>query len=151
MEMPNLTPPETLKTATPQGRNKVLLIPVVVLIVALGIGTGYFFAGRNRVETTTGGAGIISPSAIVKGAEFGFKDESTFRDTATGVIEAGGIDGEGTHQLLREGGPSQTVYLISSVLDLDQFMDKKVQVWGETNKAQKAAWLMDVGKVKILE
>lgn len=151
MEMPNLTPPETLKTAIPQGRNKAFLIPVVILIIGLGIGTGYFLAGRNRVETTAGGAGIVSPSAIVKGAEFGLKDESTFRDTATGVIEAGGIDGEGTHQLLREGGPSQTVYLISSVLDLDQFVDKKVQVWGETNKAQKAAWLMDVGKVKILE
>lgn len=151
MEMPNLTSPEMLKTATPQGRRKVLIIPVVILIIALGIGTGYFFAGRNQVETTSGGTGIISPSAIVKGAEFGLKDESTFRDTAVGIIEAGGVDGEGTHKLLREGGPSQTVYLISSVLDLDQFVSKKVQVWGETNKAQKAAWLMDVGKVKILD
>jgi hypothetical protein len=151
MEMPNLTPPEILKGETPRSINKALIIPLVVLIIGLGIGSGYFFAGRNRVEPTEGGTGIVSESAIVKGAEFGFKDESTFKDTATGIVEAGGIDTEGTHKLVREGGASQTVYLISSVLDLDQFVDKKVQVWGETNKAQKAGWLMDVGKVKILE
>jgi hypothetical protein len=28
---------------------------------------------------------------------------------------------------------------------------KKVQVWGETFKGQKAGWLMDVGRIKALE
>jgi len=133
------------------GLNKTLIIPLVILVVALGAFTGYWFAGRKGVSVSSGGAGIVSQSAIVKGAEFGFQDASTFKDTAMGVLEAGGVDGEGTHKLVREGGPSQTVYLLSSVLDLDQFVGKKVQVWGETNKGQKAAWLMDVGRVKILE
>jgi len=34
---------------------------------------------------------------------------------------------------------------------LDQFVGRKIQIWGETYKAQKAGWLMDVGRVKILE
>jgi hypothetical protein len=151
MEMPNLTPPEALKVEIPKGINKALVVFLIVLMVGLGIVSGYFFTGRNRVAITSGGTGVVAESSIIKGAEFGLKDESTFKDTAMGTVEAGGIDSEGTHKLLREGGPSQTVYLISSVLDLDQFVGKKVQVWGETNKAQKAAWLMDVGKVKILE
>ena len=61
------------------------------------------------------------------------------------------VNGEGTHKLIRDGGPSQTVYLISSVIDMSEFVGKKVQVWGETIDAQKAGWLMDVGRVKILE
>ena len=30
-------------------------------------------------------------------------------------------------------------------------LDKKVKVWGETNTAQEAGWLMDVGKLELLE
>ena len=72
-------------------------------------------------------------------------------NTATGTLEAGGLNGEGTHKLTRDGGPSQTVYLISSIVDLDQYVGKKVQVWGETIKAQRAPWLMDVGRLKLTE
>ncbi len=68
-----------------------------------------------------------------------------------GTLEKGGIDGEGTHKLIREGGESQTAYLTSSIIDLDPLVGKKVQVWGETFKGQKAGWLMDVGRVKVLE
>jgi len=66
-------------------------------------------------------------------------------------LEKNGLDGEGTHRLIREGGPSQTAYVTSSTLDLDQFAGRKVQVWGETFRAQKAGWLMDIGRLKILE
>ena len=78
-------------------------------------------------------------------------DVKTFRDRAEGTLKEGGIDSEGTHHLERPGGTSQSVYLTSSVVDLDQFIDKKVEVWGETIGAKKAGWLMDVGKIKILE
>ena len=81
----------------------------------------------------------------------GSADETVFKDNATGMLDRGGIDGEGSHQLVREGGASQTVYLTSSVVDLEQFVGHKVQVWGETFAAQKAGWLMDVGRVKVLE
>jgi len=67
------------------------------------------------------------------------------------MLEQGGIEGEGSHKLTREGGESQTLYLTSTVVDLEQFVGRKVQVWGETFAAQKAGWLMDVGRVKVLE
>ena len=74
-----------------------------------------------------------------------------FKDTATGVIEKGNINGEGTHILNREGGATQRASLISSAVDLDLFVGKKVEVKGETNASTKTSWLLDVGNIKILE
>lgn len=118
---------------------------IVVLILGAGVLTGWILSGRVT------GPLQLAPGAEQKGSEVGSTDVKTFKDTATGVIEKGGLDGEGTHKLIREGGPSQTAFLTSSIIDLDQFAGKKVQVWGETFKGQKAAWLMDVGRIKILE
>jgi hypothetical protein len=75
----------------------------------------------------------------------------TFADSATGTVKAGGINGEGTHTLEREGGKTQNAALTSSVVDLDLFVGKKVEVKGETNDSNKAGWLMDVGSIKVLE
>ncbi len=66
-------------------------------------------------------------------------------------MEEGGIDGEGTYHLVRDGGPTKNVYMSSTVIDLGQFKGKKVQVWGQTISGKKAGWLMDVGKIKVLE
>lgn len=149
-EIPNLNPPEVSKEKVKPPK---ALIPLVaVLVVGLGVFTGYWFAGRggltgNSEEIT----GVVSKDLIEKGAEFGVKDVKAFPDKAIGVIEAGGENGEGTHKLIREGGSSQTVYLTSSVLDLDQFVGRKVEVNGATMKAQKVAWLMDIGKIKVLD
>lgn len=129
-----------------KGPKTPLVIILVVLIVGAGAITGFLLSGRG-----SGGKLLSAPGTEQKGKEVGSADTQTFKDTATGVIEKGGLDGEGTHKLVREGGPSQTAYLTSSIIDLDQFAGKKVQVWGETFKGQKAAWLMDVGRVKILE
>ncbi len=93
----------------------------------------------------------VSPGAKITGQEVGIHDTKAFPDSARGVIQKGGLNGDGTHQLTRDGGPSQTVYLVSSVVDLNQFVGKKVEIWGQTMKGQKAAWLMDVGLVKILD
>ena len=114
-------------------------------VVVVGVLVGWLIAGRGK-----------SGSAVVPGAkqganEAGLADEKTFRDTATGTLEAGGVNGEGTHHLTRDGGPSQNVYLTSTVIDLESFAGKKVQVWGETISARKAGWLMDVGKIKVVE
>jgi hypothetical protein len=151
------TPTETkmVQPLEPKKERKLppFLIPLLVIlgIVLAGTVSGYFLAGRGG-----GGMGLSSPSQLapgteLKGQEFGSKDASAFPDTATGVLEKGGIDGEGTHKLIREGGESQTAYLTSSLVDLDPLVGKKVQVWGETFKGQKAGWLMDVGRVKVLE
>jgi len=137
---------EELLEDKPREIKNPILIGAACLILLLGVGTGYLLANR-----TGKGAETTKTATVQKGKEVGSTDIKTFKDTATGVLEAGGMDGEGTHKLIREGGPSQTAYLTSSVVDLDQFVGKKVQVWGETFQGQKAGWLMDVGRVKVLE
>jgi len=134
------------------------LVGVLVIIVLAGVGTGY---GLSRVfgNTGTGGSdsdisaapGSLSANQVEVGKLYGTVDEKKFPDTSEGIVEKGGVDGEGTHHLIRPGGASQTVYMTSSVVDLDLFNGHKVIVQGETFSAQKAAWFMDVGNVKVLE
>lgn len=131
--------------------SKKALVLAVILVMGLGIVTGYFLSQRSLGGKRLVGGEVVAPEKIKPGTEFGAKDASTFKDTTIGILEKNGVDGEGTHKLIREGGPSQTAYLTSSVLDLDQFVGRKVQIWGETFQAQKAGWLMDVGRVKVLE
>ena len=126
---------------------KLRLIIVAIVIVLVAGTTGILLARRS--PAINGAA--TAPQMINTATEVGSTDTKTFRDTAEGTLEKNGVNGEGTHKLIRPGGPSQTVYLVSSVVDLDQFDAKKIQVWGETIKAQKVGWLMDVGRVKIIE
>lgn len=114
-------------------------------VVVAGVLVGWLITGRGSLPGTT------VPGAKTGAKEAGLVDEKTFRDPAEGVLEAGGINGEGTHHLVRDGGPSQNAYLTSTVIDLESFVGKKVQVWGETFEARKAGWLMDVGKIKVIE
>lgn len=120
----------------------------VAVVVLLGIGTGWWLshkAGKAGPER-------ISPGLITGQNEAGVLDERTFKgDTAEGILREGGINGEGTHHLERDGGPSQNVYLASTVIDLQAFVGKKVKVWGETQSVKKAGWFMDVAKIKIVE
>ncbi len=127
------------------------LIIVLVVVLLLGIGTGYYLGqsgkslgGKNITNT------VVNKEDIKKGTIEGTSDTSTFKDTAEGTLKEGGIDGEGAFHLERPGGESQNVYLTSSIVDLSKYIDKKIKVWGETQKAQKAGWLMDVGKIEVL-
>ena len=147
----NLLEGQRFNTGEKSLLGRILPILLIIIIIGLGVFTGYYFSGKKGSSSLPGGTGVVSQEKITKGNEFGSKDVSKFKDTATGVIEANGVDGEGTHKLVREGGPSQTACLTSSVLDLDQFVGKKVQVWGESFQARKCGWLMDIGKIKILE
>lgn len=127
---------------------------IILAIILAGGATGWFLANRGKE------GGFLIQSKTSKGApetvespkEVGIKDEKTFRDYAFGRIEVNDNKEipEGSHKLIRPGGPSQTAYLTSSVVDLNQFLGKCVEVWGETFVAQKAGWFMDVGRVKIL-
>lgn len=137
----------------PQRKRMVLILAGVLVIVLAGVGTGKFLAQEGRVteaekktKDLPGGAKLIE-----SGLEIGIEDPEVFRDSAEGILRVGGIEGEGTHHLERQGGVSQNVYLTSSVLDLDEFVNKKIKVWGETFAAQKAGWLMDVGRVRVIE
>lgn len=129
-------------------RTIVLPALVIVAVILAGALSGSFLAGKGGKAPREKAA---APGAQVTEKEVGIEDPETFRDTAEGVLEEGGIDGEGTHHLVREGGPSQNVYLTSSIVDLDGFVGRKVQVWGETFAGQKAGWLMDVGRLKVLD
>lgn len=130
----------------PMAPMKVLVIFIVIFI--LGSGTGYLLSG------STGKSGTNEPIATKDGAKsgkiFGSNDTETFKDVAEGVVKEGGIEGEGQFHLERPGGESQNVYMTSSTVDLSQFIGKKIKVWGATQAAQKAGWLMDVGRVEVL-
>lgn len=116
-----------------------------LVVVIFGILTGKILSGK------TGGYSS-APNVKVTSSEAGILDESTFTgDTAEGKLVEGGINGEGTHHLNRTGGVSQTVYLASTVIDLQSFVDKNVKVWGQTQSTKKAGWFMDVVKIKVLE
>ena len=128
----------------------------LALAVVLGILSGWVLA-RWRLSKPAGkggeGGAIQSEvkGNVKKGQLYGLNDKA-FKDQAVGVLAKNDdANTEGTHKLLREGGPSQTVYLMSSALDLDNFAGRKIQVWGETFSSRKVAWLMDVGKVKVLQ
>lgn len=127
-----------------------LFIFLIVAIV-MGVISGYILS--NKKGTTSGNtltSGSIDTSSISKGTVIGSSDTKTFKDVATGSLKEGGIEGEGQFHLSRPGGVSQNVYLTSSSVDLSKFVGKKIKVWGETQKAQYAGWLMDVGRVEVL-
>ena len=125
------------------------VVLVGVLIVVVGIISGNQLANMTSGQIQPELASDKNDGSTTK-ITVGSPDSKTFKDSTEGTLEIGGINGEGTHKLIRPGGESQTVYLTSSVLDLSQFEGKKVRVLGETFAAKKAGWLMDVGKIEEL-
>lgn len=127
--------------------------PIILFLVlaVLGVGTGYLLSQTQGPSFSGVPGGSVSKNGgVQKGKTYGSSDQQTFKDSAEGTLREGGIDGEGAYHLERQGGESQNVYLTSSVLDLSQFIGKKVKVWGETHTAAKAGWLMDVGRLQVL-
>lgn len=142
---------ESIMHSMENKHKKSLFSPVGLIVfsvaIILGIGTGFLLVRSSNSSVTTNTAG---GDTITKGTIVGSNDTKTFKDQVEGVLEEGGVEGEGQFHLVRPGGVSQNVYLTSSSVDLSQFIKKKVRVWGETQKAQKAGWLMDVGRVEVL-
>jgi hypothetical protein len=128
-------------------------ITVLLVIVLVGVVSGFLFSNKNSVSSTGGSTttnGASNSSSVAKGTIVGSNDTATFKDTAEGTLKNGGIDGEGAFHLERPGGDSQSVYMTSGTVDLSKFVDKKIKVWGQTQKAQHAGWLMDVGRIEVL-
>lgn len=123
-----------------------LILGVIIAALILGSITGYVMSTKN------GGGGSLKSAALSVGApKSAQQDTRTFKDFAIGTVKAKPLpsDGEyteGTHTLIRDG--AVPVALTSSVVDLSQYEGKKVKVFGETQKALKEGWLMDVGKVE---
>jgi hypothetical protein len=136
-----------------KGPGKLFIVLAIVAAVA-GVGTGYL-----GVKAKSKSSGDNAPSQqvadkisdIKAGDVFGVQDKDTFKDDAEGYLKVGGLDGEGSHSLIRPGGISQTVYLTSSITDLTKFADMQIKVYGETFKGQKVGWLMDVGRVEVVD
>ena len=126
-----------------------LIIILTIIAVLAGVGTGFGTFRLKHKNSEQLAAVPVSENTVQPGDEFGSKDEA-FDSHAVGYVEVGGLDGEGSHKLLRPGGDTQTVYLTSSVTDLDLFEGMEVEIWGETFKGQKAGWFMDVGRVKVI-
>lgn len=123
---------------------------IIAVVVLVGVAVGYFASSKGGIGLSTGSTTLSAGSKVEKGTIVGSDDTKTFNDKTEGVLEAGGIEGEGQFHLVRPGGDSQNVYLTSSIVDLSQFIKKKIRVWGQTNSAKKAGWLMDVGRVEVL-
>lgn len=118
-----------------------IVIAVLVVSVLAGVGSGYYLANSQA----SGGVTILDQKP--KAAS---QDNKTFKDFAEGKLtkkpEAKNGRGEGTHLLIRDG--AVPVALTSSVVDLSVYENKKVKVFGETQKSIHEGWFMDVGKVE---
>lgn len=125
-----------------------IIAGVVIVALVLGTLTGYMLSVRNN-----GGSTKISPLSQV--AKTPQQDTKTFKDFAEGTIKARPQPSdssqyiEGTHLLVRAG--AVPVALTSSVVDLSKYEGKKVKVFGETQKALKEGWLMDIGKIEEIK
>lgn len=139
---------QTIETKTSKNSSPILTVFIFVLLAVSGVLFGFLgskLIGTKQNGTTTGN--FLSKTNNTQSV--GVKDTKLFPDSAEGIVKKGGIEGEGSHHLVRKGGKDQYVYLTSSSVDLNQFVDKKVKVWGKTYTAQTAGWLMDVGYVEI--
>jgi hypothetical protein len=156
MDIPNLSNQPPVELTKPSTFSFPVAIIVVVLALVAGFALSRILPQKQAIitnssnTTTTSTDNITSTDELKVGKVYG-NSEKIFKDTATGTIEKGNINGEGTHILNREGGVTQRASLISSTVDLDLFVGKKVEIKGETNTSNKTAWLLDVGTIKILE
>jgi hypothetical protein len=135
---------QVVKKLPGHDNTRMKFIAAGLVTILVGIATGWFVSGAS--------AGTTTPTANVsENPKGGSVDESMFPDSAQGTLHEGGIEGEGTHHLDTGAGAEKYVYLLSTVLDLNSFVDKKVEVYGQTLAAEHAGWLMDVGRVKVIE
>lgn len=149
----DLNNPVQQPVVSPKTNNRPKIVGFV-LIILFGLGLGVFAKKNTALSSVLpGGSPVMSTTApadgLKEGDVIGVNDDATFKDEVRGVLDKGGFNGEGSHKLLRPGGASQTVYLTSSVVDLDEFVGHEVTVKGQTFSGQKVGWLMDVGRVKV--
>ena len=159
MDIPNLsTQPEIIKT-----ESNSLSLPILIAIIVLSLGIGFWLSrSRNLIQTkiattsskavaeTKSTDSISNADQLQLGTVYGSAD-SNCKDTATGSVAKGSINGEGTHILNRPGGADQRASLTSSTVDLDLFVGKNVTITGQTNASKKTGWLLDVCSIKITQ
>jgi hypothetical protein len=133
---------------TPVGSKMSVVVFFVLVAFAVVVGV---IIGLVPSKLSSNKSTQTNNSSATASKSVGVVDKKTFKDSVTGILRNGGIDGEGNFHIERPGGDSQNAYLTSSTVDLTQFVGKKVTVWGQTYSSQKAGWLMDVGLVEVLK
>lgn len=124
------------------------IVGIFIAVILFGLGSGYVLASKNSSSDNSGSN--VSLMGAEKGKIFGAESTKGFDSPAEGIIKEGGIEGEGAFHMERPGGDDQTVYLTSSSVDIGKFINKKVRVWGKSQDAQHAGWLLDVGRLEVL-
>jgi len=134
-----------------KGKSTLPLIFGAFLVVLAGVITAWLIS--SKILNKNGSAGNAAPGVKVTSTEAGSLDPNVKYDNATGVLEDGGIGGEGTYHLARNGGgSSKDVALTSSLVDLNPFLGKTVNIWGETiSSSRPGGWLMDVAKIQVVK
>ena len=123
--------------------------PVILILVLVGFGVFSGLVLSSRQKSQQQSSALSEEENLDPKVQESFAQ--TFKDEAECEIERNDdLDkyAQGTHKLIRPGGESQTAYLTSSVLDLDEYVGKEVKVFGETFGSEQVGWLMDVGKVE---
>ncbi len=131
---------------------KIVPLVIVLVVIAAGIFSGLILSSRNKSAQISTAKTSINEESLSPEQKKSFSQ--TFKDEAEGTIEKNSDlakYAQGTHKLIRPGGDSQTAYLTSSVLDLDEYNGKKVKIFGETFGSSQVGWLMDVGKVEVIK
>ncbi len=128
---------------------KILPLLIIIILVAAGIFSGLVLSSRNKNQKIAASSAADEKNMTPQQKQ---SFQTVTRDSAEGVIEKNDKfeeTAQGQWKLIRTGGDSQTAYLTSSFMDLDQYVGKKVKVFGETLGSAKVGWLMDVAKVEV--
>lgn len=131
---------------------KVLPAILILIIVGLGVFSGLVLSSRSKNQEKASSSTLAEEENLTPEVQESFA--KTFKDEAEGIIEKNDdLDryAQGQWKLIRPGGDSQTVFLTSSVMDLDEYVGKKVKIFGETFSSSDVGWLMDVGKVEEVQ
>jgi hypothetical protein len=155
-----ITPSSLPQISISKPQQGVPMVAAIVIIVALMLG-GYFGgstmakATKDADTSTAPKSGSTTKETVEVATNPGLKegkcDPKDYPDTTEGTLIDGGKNGEGTHQLEREGGPTKTATLTSSAVDLNGYIGKKVKVCGKTFNSQKVGWLLDIGYIEAIQ
>lgn len=150
MDIPKVNPQTSLQPVSSQVQsqveaktslNKLTLISVCLVAILLGIFSG-FYLSSNKPDTASKAQ---AQKATEENANVQI-DENLIKDTVSGVLREGGVNGEGTHKIETGNGD---VAILSGSLYLDSFIGNKVTVWGRSISSPNVDWLIDVAKVKV--
>lgn len=147
--MPQTVEKPVMKKFNNKSNKQTIYYTVIsILMVFAGVLTGWALSGTSQASNNKGSI----KTEVIEDANGEIKEageDAEDAQTAEGTLKEGGIDGDGTYRLERGLGPEKDVALVSTSINLQNFVDKEVELWGLTQSAQNAGWMMDVVKIKV--